>query len=103
MDTGTHPSQITHVTGLIHVSLASATPHGGEPGVPWNPESYPDPKALAPFQFISFVVERLGHSAGSVLALMLEPLSLCCVSAIPAMSEPISGHSAEAFEGVIGL
>ena len=60
---------------------------------PWLPFS----------SFLSFVVEHLGHSAGSVLALMVGPLSPRCASAIPAMSEPIRGHFAEAFEGVIGL
>lgn len=65
------------------------------------------PRAQRPWllfsSFLSFVVEHLGRGAGSVLALVRGPLSPGCVSPIPAMSEPIRGHSAEAFEGVIGL
>lgn len=101
---GTCPSQIIRLTSAVHVSLAAAAPTVGNQvllGVlrstlaqrPW----------LLFSSFLSFVVEHLGRSAGSVLALVRGPLSPGCVSPIPAMSEPIRGHSAEAFEGVIGL
>lgn len=103
-------SQMNKYPGHWNMPLSNNQYHWSYPGEPcfccsrrrgtrcsW--ESWDPPLAQRPWAFSSFLSlwEHLSI-AGSVLALMLGPLSPCCASLIPAMSEPIRGHFAEALK-----